>query len=184
MVLFKSFLIFSKVQIFTRTISQFFYRLDFFTGKKWSKLSRSPKSATNSYRGRRLRSSVTFHFVAVAEVGDKYLSQSPTLVAGCFEFCRGRRNRRQNLSRSPTSAASNFPIRRGRRSRRQNSVAVADFGLDRGDSGYGWDPFRLGRNHSPLRFEAERRTTTKVLAFSCENSDAFVACGTQCHRSI
>ena len=26
----------------------------------------------------------------------------------------------------------------------------------------GWDPFRLGRNHSPLRFEAERRTTTKV----------------------
>ena len=27
----------------------------------------------------------------------------------------------------------------------------------------GWDPFRLGRNHFPLRFEAERRTTTKVL---------------------
>ena len=76
-------------------------------------LSRSPKSATKYCRSRRLRPPVTFSFVAVAEVGD------------------------QNLSRSPTSAASNFPIRRGRRSRRQNSVAVADFGLDRGDSGYG-----------------------------------------------
>ena len=76
-------------------------------------LSRSPKSATNISRGRRLWPPVVLKFVAVAEVGDK------------------------KLSRSPTSAAGYFSIRRGRRSRRQNSVAVADFGLDRGGPGYG-----------------------------------------------
>ena len=106
------FLTFSRGLFFTRTISQFFQWLDFSTGKKWSKLSRSPKSATTFCRGRRLRPPVVLNFVAVAEVGDK------------------------NLSRSPTSAAGYFQIRRGRRSGRQNFVAVADFGLDRGGPGY------------------------------------------------
>ena len=74
------FLTFSRGLFFTRTISQFFQWLDFSTGKKMIKV------------------------VAVAEVGDNFLSRSPTSAAGCFEFCRGRR------------------------SRRQKSVAVADFG--------------------------------------------------------
>ena len=54
--------------------------------------------------------------VAVAEVGDNFSSRSPTWAAGCFEFCRGRR------------------------SRRQNSVAVADFSLNRGCPGYAVEP--------------------------------------------
>ena len=74
------FLTFSRGLFFTRTISQFFQWLDFSTGKKMIKV------------------------VAVAEVSDNFLSRSPTSAAGCFEFCRGRR------------------------SRRQKSVAVADFG--------------------------------------------------------
>ena len=66
------FLIFSRGHIFTRTISQFFDRLDFFTEKM-------------------------IKVVAVAEVGDKFLSRSPTSVFGYFSFCRGRRGRRQIL---------------------------------------------------------------------------------------
>ena len=127
-VLFKSFSVFFSGLFFTRTISQFFQWLDFLREKNDQScrgrrsrrqvsvavadfgrrllliLSRSPKSATNISRGRRLWPPVVLKFVAVAEVGDK------------------------KLSRSPTSAAGYFSIRRGRRSGRQKSVAVADFG--------------------------------------------------------
>ena len=128
MVLFKSFFDFFSGTYFHANYFSIFLPVRFFYGKKMIKVVAVAEVGDNSYRGRRLRSSVTFHFVAVAEVGDKYLSQSPTLVAGCFEFCRGRRSQRQNtvavadfglrllfrLSRSPKSATK--------------SVAVADFG--------------------------------------------------------
>ena len=105
-------------------------------------LSRSPKSATNISRGRRLWPPVVLKFVAVAEVGDKKLSRSPTSAAGYFFVCRGRRSRRQksvavadfgrrlffNSSRSPKSATK---ICRGRRLRPPvifQFVAVAEVG--------------------------------------------------------
>ena len=67
------------------TFSHFFPLVRFFLREKQrSKLSLSPKSATNFYPGRRLRPLVTFHSVAVAEVGDKNLSHSPTSAAGYF----------------------------------------------------------------------------------------------------
>ena len=61
------------------TFSQFFPWLDFFYGKNKDQSCRG-----NFYRGRRLRPLVTFHSVAVAEVGDKNLSHSPTSAAGYF----------------------------------------------------------------------------------------------------
>ena len=53
--------------------------LDFFYGKNKDQSCRG-----NFYRGRRLRPLVTFHSVAVAEVGDKTLSHLPTSAAGYF----------------------------------------------------------------------------------------------------
>ena len=61
------------------TFSQFFTWLDFFYGKNKDQSCRG-----NFYRGRRLRPLVTFHSVAVAEVGDKNLSHSLTSAAGYF----------------------------------------------------------------------------------------------------
>ena len=112
------FLTFSRGLFFTRTISQIFQWLDFFTGKKMIKV------------------------VAVAEVGDKFLSRSPTSAAGYFWFCRGRRSRRQmlvavadfgrrlfwSLSRSPNSATKNCRGRRLRPPVNFSFVAVAEVG--------------------------------------------------------
>ena len=117
-VLFKSFSDFFSGTFFHANYFSIFSMVRFFYGKKMIKV------------------------VAVAEVGDKFLSRSPTSAAGYFWFCRGRRSRRQilvavadfgrrlfwSLSRSPKSATKNC---RGRRLRPPvifQFVAVAEVG--------------------------------------------------------
>ena len=123
-VLFKSFSDFFSGTFFHANYFSIFSMVRFFYGKKYDQscrgrrsrrqvsvavadfgrrllliLSRSPKSATNISRGRRLWPPVVLKFVAVAEVGDKKLSRSPTSAAGYFFVCRGRRSRRQKICR-------------------------------------------------------------------------------------
>ena len=134
-VLFKSFSDFFSGTFFHANYFSIFSMVRFFYGKKNDQscrgrrlliLSRSPKSATNISRGRRLWPPVVLKFVAVAEVGDKKLSRLPTSAAGYFFVCRGRRSRRQksvavadfgrrlffNSSRSPKSATKFCRARR------------------------------------------------------------------------
>ena len=129
MVLFKTFLIFSRGHIFTRTISQFFYRLDILREKNGQScpgqrsrrqiliavadfglrllfiLLRSPKSATNTCRSRRLWSPVVLDFVAVAEVGDKICRVRRLRPPVIFQFVAVAEVGDKILSQSPTSVS-------------------------------------------------------------------------------
>ena len=104
--------------------------------------SRSPKSATLFYRDRRYQPPFILKSVAVAEVGDTFLSRSPIPAALYFEICRGRRSGRHffvavadtgrpslwNLSRSPKSATHFCRGRRYRPPLILKFVAVAEEG--------------------------------------------------------
>ena len=122
--------------------------------------------------------------VAVAEVGDKFLSRSPTSAAGYFWFCRGRRSRRQilvavadfgrrlfwSLSRSPKLATK---FCRGLRLWPPvtfSSVAVAEVGdknLSRlPTSAAGYFSIRRGRR-------SRRQNSVAVADFGLDSSPGY-----------
>ena len=68
-------------------------------------LSRSPKSATNTCRSRRLWSPVVLNFVAVAEVGDKICRGRRLRPPVIFQFVAVAEVGDKILSRSPTSVS-------------------------------------------------------------------------------